>query len=334
MGLSGAFGCRVLFALPPEPAHRLAGTLLRLPLPWSAIGGNGRDHPSLEVSVGGLRLPNPVGLAAGFDKDARYLRGLSRLGFGYLVVGTVTRAPRPGNPRPRIVRRPDRRSLVNAMGLPNRGAESMAARLRRAPRRVPVLVSLADEALEDVLAAHAILEPLADGVELNASCPNVSWGRDRDNEEHLGRLLAALRSRRTKPLFVKVPPYRTGPERDAVLALAHVAQELGADGLTCSNTYRVSEPRLSVGAGGVSGRDLFEDTLRIVAEVREATGGELSINACGGIFSAEDALACLGAGATTVQVYTGLVYEGPRIARGIVAGLAAARGRAPAVAGP
>ncbi|MBI2236986.1 MAG: dihydroorotate dehydrogenase (quinone), partial [Actinobacteria bacterium] len=233
-------------------------------------------------------------------------------------------APRRGNPKPRIARYPDRRSMVNAMGLPNPGAEAAADSLRRTARTAPRVVSLADEATADVLANHALLEPLVDAVELNASCPNVSWGRDRDNEAHLAELLRELSARRTKSLFVKLPPFRTDVERDVVLALARVVQECGADGLTCSNTLPVEHPRLATGTGGLSGRDLFRDTIRIVREVRKATGGELPINACGGIFTAADALACIEAGATTVQVYTGLVYEGPRIVGNITSGLAAA----------
>jgi dihydroorotate dehydrogenase len=321
MGLYRAVGRPLFFALPPEAAHRLAGWLLRLPLPWATIGGV-QDDPRVEVTVAGLRLRNPVGLAAGFDKSCRYLRSLGRVGFGYLVGGTLTRRPRTGNAKPRIVRLPDHRSMVNAMGLPNRGVEDAARRLARLPRTAPTLVSLADESVDDVVFGHRLLEPHVDGFELNASCPNVSWGRDRDNEAHLRTLLAELGRRRARPLFVKLPPYRTAAEREAVLALARIAQEQGADSLTCSNTFPVAEPRLAAGRGGLSGRDLAEDTVRIVADVREATGGELPINACGGVATAADALACLQAGAATVQVYTGLVYEGPRIVREITRSLA------------
>ncbi|HEY3208228.1 MAG TPA: hypothetical protein VGL18_00310, partial [Actinomycetota bacterium] len=165
-----------------------------------------------------------------------------------------------------------------------------------------------------------------DGVELNASCPNVSWGRDRDNEAHLTLLLRGLGEQRTTPLFVKLPPFRNDVEREVVLALARIAQDGGADGLTCSNTRPVADRRLSTGAGGLSGLELFPDTVRIVAEVRQATGEVLPVNACGGVLSAADALACLDAGAVTVQVYTGLMHAGPRVVRDIVRGLSEARG--------
>jgi dihydroorotate dehydrogenase len=315
----------LVFLVPPEAAHRTFGLLLRLPLLWAELAG-ARDLPTIPTELAGLRLANPVGLAAGFDKDARGVGGLSAMGFGYLVVGTVTRAPRAGNPKPRLVRLAGRRSLVNAMGLPNQGALAVAARLRAIRRRTPLLVSIADEAADDVLANHRALEPWVDGFELNASCPNVRWGRDADDESHLRDLVTGLVSQRARPdapLFVKLPPFVTASERDAVLALAAVAQEAGADGLTCSNTRPVPEPRISVGRGGLSGAALAERTPGIVADVRRATGGAMPVNACGGISGPAVARACLEAGATTVQLYTGLVYEGPRVVRSIVRGLSA-----------
>jgi dihydroorotate dehydrogenase len=318
-----------LLRLPPEAAHRAANRLLGLPLRWARIGGAPRT-PDLAVTLAGLELPNPVGLAAGFDKTCRHLDALSRIGFGYVVGGTITRHSRRGNPKPRIVRIRERSSLVNAMGLPNPGAECAARTLERVPRAGPRFVSIADQELDDLLGTHALLEPHADAIELNASCPNVSWGRDRDNEAHLSSLLRALAPRRTRPLFVKLPPFRTDVERGVVLALARIARAEGADGLTCSNTRPVADARLATRVGGLSGRDLFEETPRIVAEVREATDGALPINACGGIATAEDAMACLEAGATTVQIYTALAYRGPAIVGRLVRGLAEAGRRSAA----
>jgi dihydroorotate dehydrogenase len=323
-----------LLRLPPEAAHAAAMRLLGMPISWERVGGAPREE-ALGVSLAGLELPNPLGLAAGFDKRCRHLDALSRLGFGYVVGGTVTRLARAGNRRPRMARIRERRSLVNAMGLPNPGAEAVARTLSRLPRPGPRFASIADEEVPEAVRTHALLEPHVDAIELNASCPNVSWGRDRDNERHLSILLRDLGARRAKPLFVKLPPFRTPVEREVVLSLARVAQEGGADGLTCSNTRPVADARLASRAGGLSGGDLFEDTPRIVAEVRHATGGSLPVNACGGVSSAEDALACLDAGATTVQVYTALVYEGPALvgrilsgmSRGLLSGGPASRGR-------
>jgi dihydroorotate dehydrogenase len=323
MGLYRAVARPLFSSLPPEAAHRLAQSILSLPLPWERIGGTPTD-PALRTSLAGIKLSNPVGLAAGFDKSCSHLAVLGRLGFGYVIGGTITHDPRAGNPKPRIARYPRRGSMTNAMGLPNPGAEAAARTLSRTPRPGPRLASIADQGPDEVIVTHGLLEAHVDGVELNVSCPNVSWGRDRDNEGHLALLMRELDSRRTKPLFVKLPPFRSDVEREAVLALAHIAQEGGADGLTCSNTRPVSDRHLSVGAGGLSGRELLPDTVRIVGDVRTTTGGALPINACGGVFSAADALACLEAGATTVQVYTGLIEGGPRVVRDIVRGLSEA----------
>ena len=313
MGWYSAVGRPLFFALPPEAAHRVARAALTLPLPWARIG-HATDDPALATTLAGIPLRNPIGLAAGFDKTCSHLDALGALGFGYVVGGTITREPRRGNPKPRIVRYPSRGSMANAMGLPNPGAERAAANMRRARAVAPRLISLADEAVDDALQALELLEPHADGIELNASCPNVSWGRDRDNEAHLRELVTAIRARTPKPVFVKLPPFTSPVERDVVLALASVAQESGASGLTCSNTRPVQDARLSVGGGGLSGRALFERTPTIVSEVDAVTGGALPISACGGVSSGADALACLEAGATTVQIYTALIYRGPTVA--------------------
>lgn len=322
MGWYEAVGRRAFFALDPETAHRLAIRMLGLPLPWARIGGAAKDLPP--VVLAGISLRNPVGLAAGFDKGCERLESLGRLGFGYVVGGTITRAPRQGNPRPRIARDRGERALVNAMGLPNPGADAAARNLQHGKRTCPRFVSLADESVEDAVDALERVEPHSDAIELNASCPNVSWGRDRDNEAHLAALVSALVSHTPKPIFVKLPPFEEGTEREVVLALARIAQEAGARGLTCGNSRPVEDGRMSVGRGGQSGRPLWSRTVQSVAEAREAIGGEMAINACGGVFASEDVAACLDAGATTVQIYTSLIYEGPGVVGRLTRGLAAA----------
>ena len=237
MGWYAAVGRPLIFALPPETAHRVAGAALGLPLPWSRIG-HAADEPSLATEFCGLRLASPIGLAAGFDKTCAHLGALGSLGFGYVVGGTITRAARAGNPKPRIARSPTTRSMVNAMGLPNPGAEVAAQHLERDRASAPRFVSIADEALDDAVSSLDLLAPHADAIELNASCPNVTWGRDRDNEAHLRSLVEALRARTHLPLLVKLPPFITDVEREVVLSLARIAQEAGADALTCSNTAR------------------------------------------------------------------------------------------------
>jgi len=314
-----AFGRRVFFALDPERSHRLALAMLALPLPWGRIGHAVAD-PRLATSVAGVPLANPIGLASGFDKACERLGPLGALGFGYAVGGTVTLRPRAGNPRTRIARDPATRAIVNAMGLPNPGAHAVAAALAKRPRTTSRWVSLDDEENEDACAALDLVAPVADAIELNASSPNAGWTHRAD---HIGAVVAAMLPRADTPVFVKVPPFTTDEDRAGVLAIVEAAQQGGAAGLTASNTVPVADPRMSTGRGGLSGGPLTERTPGIVAALRDATGGSIPINACGGIFSAADARACLDAGAATVQVYTGLIYEGPAVAGRILAGLGA-----------
>jgi dihydroorotate dehydrogenase len=306
----------LLFALPAEGAHSLAKLGLGLPLPWAKIAAPPSD-PSLSIELAGLRLRSPLGLAAGFDKECRHLDTLASLGFGYVVGGTITLAPRAGNAKPRVGRYPARKSLVNAMGFPNPGADAVFDRLRTA-RLSPKLVSISGSTPDEVVALFERLEPAVDGVEFNVSCPNVRWGRDVDTEALLIEVMPRLRAHSKKPLFVKLPPYRGEREREAILSLVKIAAGAGVDAITASNTLPIAAPEMSIGTGGLSGRDIFPDTVRIVGDIYRETGGAVPINACGGIFSGEDAIACIRAGATTVQVYTGFIYEGPRVARNIL----------------
>jgi dihydroorotate dehydrogenase len=318
-------GRRVFFAMDPERSHRVALAMLALPLPWRRIGGV-VDDPSLVTTLSGVRLRNPVGLAAGFDKGCTRLDSLGALGFGFVVGGTVTRAPRRGNPAPRIARDPARRAIVNAMGLPNPGADAVARSLARRARTAPRFVSIADEALDDATATLEILEPLVDGFEINASSPNAGWEHAGD---HVAALMGALRPRTSKPLFVKVPPFTNASERTRTIAIVEASMDAGASGLVCGNTLPVEDPRMSTGRGGLSGGPLTALTPRIVGDVRAVVGEEPAVVACGGIFDADDVRRNLEAGATAVQAYTALIYEGPglpgRITGRLAAGVATPR---------
>jgi dihydroorotate dehydrogenase len=308
-GWYGAVGRPVFFAIPPEASHRLATALLAVPLPWERIGGAARDG-GLTVDLCGIHLRNPIGLAAGFDKACRRLDVLGRVGFGFVVGGTVTREPREGNPKPRIARSTRRRAIVNAMGLPNPGAAAAAWNLARTERTAPRVASVADEGLADAVATVALVAPHVDGLEVNASSPNAPW---RHDPEHVGKLLEAIRDVADLPLLLKLPPFRTDDERDVVTDLARRAVDAGAGGLVCSNTVPVTDARLAAGRGGLSGGPLTELTPRIVEDVAAATGRSVPIVACGGIFTGGDVRRCLDAGAVAVEVYTGLIYRGPRI---------------------
>src|SRR5262245_18957893 len=199
------FGRRLFFSLDPERSHRVALAMLALPLPWSRIGHAVAD-PALATEVAGVPLANPIGLAGGFDKACERFEALGKLGFGYVVGGTVTLAPRSGNPHVRIARDPSRRALVNAMGLPTPGAVAVAATLARQSRTTSRWVSLADEVTQDVCDAFDLLGPYVDAFELKASSPNAGWSHRAD---HVGEVLTALRTRGDTPVFAKVPPFTT-----------------------------------------------------------------------------------------------------------------------------
>ena len=323
-GWYGTVGRPAFFALPPEASHRVATSLLSLPLPWERIGGVVHD-PALEVDLCGIRLRNPIGLAAGFDKTCRHLGPLGRLGFGFVVGGTITRAPRKGNAKPRIVRATERQAILNSMGLPNPGAEAAAANLSRAPGTSPRFASVADEDLAMAIETVELLARHVDGIELNASSPNAPW---RHDPTHMARLLEAFRGRTDRPLLVKLPPFTTDEDRTNVLDLARAAVEAGAHGLVCSNTLPTEEPRLATGRGGLSGGPMTERTPRTVSDVAAATGSAVPIVACGGIFTSEDVRRSLDAGASAVQLYTSLIYRGPGIVGSLTRGLLS--GRTPA----
>ena len=320
MGWYEAVGRRVFFSLDPERSHGVALRLLGLPLPWPRIGG-AVDDPALTTTLAGVALRNPVGLAAGFDKGCARLDALGSLGFGYVVGGTVTRAPRRGNPHPRIARDPARRAIVNAMGMPNPGAEAVARNLTRTPRTAPRFVSIADEPVANTVATAELLEPFVDGIELNASSPNAGW---EHASSHTGELVRAVRARTSKPLFVKIPPSATDDPASGTTSMVIAARDAGASGVVCTNTVPVIDARMSTGRGGLSGGPLTVETPRIVADVVDATGGDLPVVACGGIFTADDARRCLDAGAAAVQVYTALIFEGPGLPGALTRGLAAA----------
>ena len=326
----------LLFRLDPETAQRTADLALKAEGIWRLAAPALRvSDARLKTELSGLSLDNPIGLAAGYDKDCAFLPSLAALGFGYVVGGTVTLSPRPGNPRPRVIRYPREESLVNALGFPSRGLEYAAKRMEAARRRgvgAPALVSVSGVAIDEIVGCHRRLEPLSDGVEINISSPNTAGLRLFQEPEALDGLLDRVNDGRRGRLFVKLPPYgpfegETGPavrsgsgeattdggaSREQVMGLVETCLRRGVDGLTVANTRPVRDPRLAVGAGGLSGGLLFEDTLRMVSDVREAVGDRAAINACGGISSGRQASQALEAGATTVQLLTGLDLPRPR----------------------
>ena len=315
-----------LFRLPPEAAQRATGFALGQESIWAALASSLRVEDSrLETEWCGVKLRNPVGLAAGFDKDCRRLPSLAALGFGYVVCGTVTLDPRRGQPhQPRLVRLTAEESLLNAMGFPSRGLESAAAHIEDARSRMSdtrLVASISGTEVDDVVRCHRLLDRLADAIEVNISCPNTAEPRAFQERPSLQGLLGAINESRRGPLLIKLPPYSSPDppqqERDHLGDLVEVCLQAGVEGLTVANSRHVTDPRLATGSGGLSGRSIFSATLTMVRDVRAQVGSGIFINACGGIFTGSNAWEVLQAGANTLQVYTGLVYEGPGIVRRI-----------------
>ena len=338
----------VLRRVPAEAAHLAAFGLIRgvARVPGAARlleRWLGPRDPVLRVRALGLEFPGPLGLAAGFDKDARGTRGLAALGFGFVEVGTVTARAQPGNPRPRMFRLTADRALVNKMGFNNAGAAAAAARLGRSRRPGGPVVGVNigktravpdEEAAADYAASARAVAAVADYVVVNVSSPNTPGLRDLQAADRLKPVLVAVRAAldaavpggRRVPLLVKIAPDLADADVDAV---ADLALELGLDGIIATNTTisraGLASPAAEVaaaGAGGLSGPPLRARALEVLARLHARAGDRLVLIAAGGIETPDDAWERLRAGATLVQAYTGFVYGGPLWPRRMHAGLA------------
>jgi len=319
----------VLRLLPPETAHRvtveLAARFAPILLPAA------KDDPRLAVAALGLNFPNPIGVAAGFDKNARAFRAMFKMGFGHVECGTVTPLPQEGNPRPRLYRLREDGAVVNRMGFDNEGMERVAERLARARKGIVGINIGANKTSADRIAdyrlALAKLSPLAEYVAVNVSSPNTPGLRGLQDRDALRALLASLveaRGAKRVPLLLKIAP---DLEEHAMDDIAAVVLEAGIEGLIVSNTTVSRPPWLkspfAQEPGGLSGRPLFAMSTRMLAEMRARVGKKLVLIGVGGVASGADAYAKIRAGATLVQLYTALVYEGqallPRLKRELLA---------------
>jgi dihydroorotate dehydrogenase len=322
----------LLFALDPERAHDLTiAGLARLP-----VGFGASDDPALAVTAFGLRFGNPIGVAAGFDKNAEAFAALLRLGFGFVEVGSLTPLPQEGNPRPRMFRLPRDHAVINRFGFNNRGHADALPRLA-APRPAGILgvnvganKDAADRVADYVLGIERFA-PYADYFTLNISSPNTPGLRDLQKRAVLDDLVARVGEARDRaadtgprrPVLVKIAPDLTLTELDDIVS---VALKRRVDGMIVSNTT-ISRPRdlrdsaVASEAGGLSGRPLFDPSTRMLAETYRRVGGRIPLIGVGGIDSGERALAKIRAGATLIQIYTGLVYRGPALLDEIKAAL-------------
>jgi dihydroorotate dehydrogenase len=318
-----------LFKLDPEVAHDLTlKSLARLGAGAGVLGAGSSHGESRRVM--GLDFANPVGLAAGLDKNGEYIDALGALGFGFLEIGTVTPRPQPGNPKPRMFRLVDREALINRLGFNNLGVERLLANVARASWKGVLGINIGknfdtpiERAADDYLACLDAVYGAASYVTVNISSPNTKNLRDLQSPERLGELLAAIMGRgeslaarhgQRKPIAVKIAPDLDDEQIEAIarLAAAHRVDALIATNTTVSRE-EVSGHALAGEAGGLSGRPLFARATAVLSKLSKALSGRIPLIGVGGILSGDDARAKIDAGASLVQVYTGFVYGGPAL---------------------
>ncbi len=329
----------LLFKLDPEKAHHLTVKLLKFAL---AIPGGKSIFKSLYESkesnltreVFGLKFKNPVGLAAGFDKDGKYFNAMSHLGFGFIEIGTVTPKGQDGNPKPRLFRLPEDEALINRMGFNNEGVEALVERLRKNSSSNFIIggnigknkVTPNENATDDYVISFIALFDFVDYFVVNVSSPNTPGLRELQEKAPLTALITTLQALNDakpnrKPLLLKIAPDLTDSQLDDIIEIAETTK---LDGLIVNNTtidkskLKTSQQRIDeIGNGGLSGKPLKNRSTDIIRYISEKTQGKIPIIGVGGIQTPKDAIEKLEAGASLVQVYSGLIYEGPAMVRKI-----------------
>ncbi len=344
MGIYKIFIKPLFFMLSPEKAHHFAISASRLILKTPIVGHFFRsllkfESKNLETQVAGLHFRNPVGLAAGFDKDGKYLDVTPHLGFGFIEVGTVTPRPQDGNPKPRLFRLPQDNAIINRMGFNNEGVDALVVRLKRYKHDNIIIggnigknkITENDKATEDYLHSYEKLYPYVDYFVVNISSPNTPGLRSLQDKEPLTKLLSQLNLKRkstekSKPIFLKIAPDLTDGQLDDII---EIVTGNNIDGIIATNTtidrsgLKTDDQRVeSIGQGGLSGEPLSKRSLEVVRYISDQTEGRLPIIGVGGISSPDDARAMLDAGASLVQIYTGLIYHGPGLVKSIKKSLA------------
>jgi len=335
----------VLFHFDPETAHELSLPSFKLLHRMGLAGLPGRAITGRRVRVMGLEFPNPVGLAAGMDKNGEFIDLFAAFGFGFLEIGTVTPRPQPGNPKPRLFRLPPAQAIINRMGFNNLGLDAFVANVQRAKFEGILGLNIGknfdtpiERAAEDYLACLRGVYPYASYVTVNISSPNTKNLRQLQQADELGGLLARLAKEREKlakasgrrvPIAVKIAP---DLDEESVDAIAALLEERGMDGVIATNTTIGREGVAGMAhadeAGGLSGAPLKDRSTAIVRALAARLGGRLPIIGVGGILSGEDAREKIDAGASLVQLYTGLIYRGPALVAEAVAALGPKRAAA------
>jgi len=313
--------------LSADMANELGQFALRHPIFWKGI----RTIPEtqderLNITIGGIALKNPVGAAPGFDKHCQMIESMARMGFGYTIPGSITlNVNHKNNPKPRILRYSEHESLVNCVQIPSKGASYTAERLRHSQSfNMRIIPCIEDFTLEESVKSFEMLQPLSDGLEISLRCPNEPKDGYKFNfmdPHNYEKLLDAVNKHKTNPIFVKMRNYISEKERENRLELVNISMKNGVDAITIPGSLVVEEPRLSAKIGNLSGRAIYQKTLANIRDIYQETKGKIVIKARGGIHNSMDAFEAFRAGASTVELHTGLIYEGPSVARNICRGL-------------
>ena len=332
----------ILFQFNAETAHKIAFRFMKysLAIRWVRQIVRARysvNDPRLERTLFGLHFPNPVGLAAGFDKDAELYKELSSFGFGFIEVGTVTPMPQEGNPKPRMFRLPQDKSLINRMGFNNKGLEGMVERLKARDKGLIIggnigknKITPNEQALEDYTQCFEALFPHVDYFVVNVSSPNTPNLRALQDKAPLSKLMMGIQTLNQKkdvpkPILLKIAPDLSNEALDDIVDLV---SETKIDGLIATNTtidrtgLATSQKEIEkMGAGGLSGRSLRKRATEVLRYLKERSNHAFPIISVGGVFTAKDAIEKLEAGADLIQVYTGFIYEGPAMVKKINKGI-------------
>lgn len=333
----------LLFRLSADTTHeatvRFASSVSNNEWMKKAVGSlYSYSDPSLEQNIFGLNFPNPIGIAAGFDKNATMAPVLSKMGFGFLEIGSITANPSTGNPKPRSFRLPADRSLINRLGLNNDGVQTISRRLKKLELPVPLGINIAkthdptitgEDAIRDYVYSFEILKDIADYITLNISCPNTTEGKTFEEPETLNALLEHLEIGKDSsfpPVLVK---FSVDLEDSQLEDLTAVCEDYAIDGYVATNTsskrknLRTPSTKIEqIGRGGLSGKAIAKRSTEMIRKIHSQTKGEKVIIGVGGVSTTEDAIEKLKAGADLLQIYTALVYEGPGIVKKINKGLA------------
>ena len=320
----------LLFQLDAEAAHHLTISALRNPLLRAFSGGNKVEHPSLHRQLFGLDFPNPVGLAAGLDKNAEVIDGFAEMGFGYVEIGTITPKPQDGNPKPRLFRLKADHAIINRMGFNNVGAVQAAKNLAQRKSKIIVGGNIGknkatpnEEAVKDYEICFNILHEFVDYFVVNVSSPNTPGLRALQDKDSLSRIFSSLQNinqgkSKPKPILLKIAPDLTHEQLDDIIS---IVSDTEINGVIATNTT-ITRERLphflpseieAMGAGGLSGTPLTDLSTEIISYLHSSSGGSFPIIGVGGIMTADDAIAKIDAGASMVQLYSGFIYTGPKL---------------------